>query len=313
MRAGPPAICLGEVHHRRSTPVVHEFTNAVRYVWLDPDRPDDLTRHHWAWSSTRPAPMRFRVGDYGRLEHNDGAISLGCQARDDLAPVLGHRPDGEVRMLSQIRHLGWLFNPITIFVVWGADPDVPAGAVLEVTNTPWKERHRYPIALGRRDGQFVARFAKQLHVSPFLDEDFDYRLNLDDRDDRIVVSLDVIPVGADDAVRHDDAASNHARTVAARCVTSDPDAPTDPDRRLPTVSTRLDVARVPATHATLSAALRAVPLSTQRVSAGIHAQALTLWRKRVPFVAHPDKRATNPDPSPTEPPVDHRLGGTARR
>jgi uncharacterized protein len=283
VRAGPPAVCVGVVHHRRSTPVVHEFTNAVRYVWVDPDRPDELTRHHWAWSSTRPAPMRFRTRDYGRSEAEGAVTGLADQARDDLAPALGHRPDGEVRMLSQIRHLGWLFNPITVFVVWDADPDVPVGAVLEVTNTPWKERHRYPVALARRDGRFVARFPKELHVSPFLDEDYDYLLSLDDRDDRIVVSLDVVP-DVDGA-----------------------------DGRRPTVSTRLDVARVPADRGALAAALWAVPLSTQRVSAGIHAQALTLWRKQVPFVAHPAKRTTTERSHPVDPPVDDRPGGTARR
>jgi uncharacterized protein len=294
VRAGPPAVCVGDVHHRRSTPVVHEFTDAVRYVWVDPDRPDQLTRHHWAWSSKRPAPMRFRTRDYGRLGSAGAPTSLADQARDDLAPALGHRPDGEVRMLSQIRHLGWLFNPITVFVVWDADPDVPVGAVLEVTNTPWKERHRYPIALEPCDGTYVARFAKELHVSPFLDEDFDYLLAIDDRDDRIVVCLDVVAGGGDDE-------------------------PIEP-----TVSTRLDVARAPADRGALAAALRAVPLSTQRVSAGIHTQALALWRKRVPFVAHPDKRTTTEQPHPhdhtttsaTHPvdlPVDDHLGGTARR
>lgn len=283
MRAGPAAVCVGTVHHRRRTPTVHEFTNAVRYVWIDPDRPEELTRHHWAWSSTRSAPMRFRARDFGRRGPEGAATGLAEQARDDLAPVLGHRPGGAVRMLSQLRHLGWLFNPITIFVVWDDEPDVPAGAVLEVTNTPWKERHRYPVALEQPDGRFVARFAKELHVSPFLDEDFDYLLALEDRDDRIVVSLDVVP--------HDDGT-----------------APAGP-----TVSTRLDVARVPADRDALAAALWAVPLSTQRVSAGIHAQALALWRKRVPFVAHPGKRRAPDRTHPVDPDVDDRLGGNPHR
>jgi DUF1365 family protein len=295
---------------------VHEFTNAVRYVWIDPNRPDDLTRHHWAWSSTWPAPMRFRARDYGRSEPAGVATSLADQARDDLAVALGRRPSGEVRMLSQIRHLGWLFNPITVFVVWDADPDVPVGAVLEVTNTPWKERHRYPVALALHDGRFVARFPKELHVSPFLDEDFDYLLAIDDRDDRIVMSLDVVP-GDDGAASADpDRIASTARAVG------DPATPDgDPT---PTVSVRLDVDRLPAGPRALAAALRAVPLSTQRVSAGIHAQAFALWRKRVPFVAHPRKRTTTEEHHPGEPtateqahqvdpPVDDRLGGNTRR
>ena len=53
---------------------------------------------------------------------------------------------------------------------------------------------------------------------------------------------------------------------------------------------RLD--RVPPTRSALTRALVREPLPTHRVSAGIHAHAAQLWRKRVPFVAHPAKRST---------------------
>ncbi len=231
--------------------------------------------------------MRFRSCDYGRADLTadpvGGHDTLGDQVRDDLEGVLHHRPAGEVRMLSQLRHLGWLFNPITVFLAWDADPERPVGAVLEVTNTPWKERHRYPVALARHNGHFRARFPKALHVSPFLDEAFDYVLTIDDRDDRVVVALDVV-ASADDvgAVLPDDGAAEAA-----------------------TVSTRLDVGREAATRDSLAAALRAVPLSTHRVSAGIHLQALALWRKRVPFVPHPSKRPST-DHRRLAPSADHR-------
>src|SRR5690606_34789859 len=87
---GGAAVCDGTVFHRRSTPAQHEFRNRVSYVWLDPDDPESLTGAHPLWSATRIAPARFRRSDYGA----SATGSLADAARDELAPVLGERPDG---------------------------------------------------------------------------------------------------------------------------------------------------------------------------------------------------------------------------
>ncbi len=261
MNPGAPALCTGTVFHRRLRPTVHEFAYPVRSVWFDPDDPDAVAAAHPLWSATHAAPARFRPGDYG-----DGSRStLGEQVRRDLTPVLGGRPEGAVRMLTQWRRWGWLFNPITLFVAWdgddGDDGDdrQPVGAVLEVTNTPWKERHRYATALHpAADGSLTATVDKVLHVSPFLDEGYRYDVSVGAADEHsLTFGIDV----ADRA------------TGAVVLVTG------------------MRLALAPVTRESLGAALRNDVLPTHRVSAGIHAQAARLWRKRVPFVAHPAKRA----------------------
>lgn len=255
MRAGPPAICRGSVVHRRTQPTVHEFRNPLSYVWLDPDDPDALCDAHPLWSASRPSPARFRRRDYGM----DAAGSLGDGVRTDLADVTGWRPDGEVRMLTQVRRWGWLFNPITVFVAWHVDPEMPVGVVLEVTNTPWKERHRYPVVLGAPDdaGWMAAQVDKRLHVSPYLDEEFRYDVRLRALEERIEFRLDVVRRG----------------------------------ESVPTLTTNMVAAREAATRGALSRSLRTNPFPTHRVSFGIHLQAARLWLKRVPFVPHPSKRA----------------------
>ena len=269
VRPGVPAVCAGHVAHRRLVPKVHEFRYPVSYVWLDPDAPGDLCRHHPLWSATHPSPARFRSHDYG-----DGStVSLGDQVRDELCHALGRRPAGQVRMLTQLRRWGWLFNPITLYVAWDADDETPAGAVLEVTNTPWKERHRYAVALDAADrangetARFTARVRKVLHVSPFLDEEFDYVINISAIDlpaavdsDSLDLTIDVVEPETDQAV----------------------------------LTTRLQLGRVPASRRSLGIALRQNVAPTHRVSMRIHAQAAILWVKRVPFVAHPRKRKNHP-------------------
>ena len=256
MIPGPPALCEGTVVHRRAAPATHRFTSPVSQVWFDPDEPSRLCGLHPAWSHRRPALVRYRRGDYGVRESG----SLADEAREDIGRVLGQVPQGPVRMLSQLRRWGWLLNPITFFFVWDlASRDdsadlAPVGVVLEVTNTPWKERTRYPLVLERSGSRLVADFDKTMHVSPFLGLGHRYRLSVADRDNEIAVDIDVLePSGS--VILH----------------------------------TALRTGRSTATRALLGRSLRTRPFPTHRVSAGIHAQAARLWAKRVPIVPHPKK------------------------
>ncbi len=257
MRPGPSALCEGSVIHRRAETAAHQFTYPVSQVWIDPDEPEALCSQHWAWSASRPSPARFRRSDYGG-EHARATHSLSEEVRADVSAVLGHPVTGPVRMLTQVRRWGWLFNPITIFLLWDDPTTRPVGAVLEVTNTPWKERHRYPLALEVEGNNLRSTFDKELHVSPFLGIGYRYDFRVVDRDDRVAIDIDVIDPNG---------------TVA--------------------VHTALRTRREPATRKNLSSSLLSTPLPTHRVSAGIHVQAARLWRKGVPFVSHPKR--TSPE------------------
>jgi len=229
-------------------------------VWIDPDDPVALFGRSRLFSSRRPAPVRFRPTDYGTVDAPVGSAAV----RDELEQVLGHRPDGPVRMLTQPRRWGWLFNPFTLYVAWDDAQDGPVGAVVEVTNTPWKERHRYALALPRPGTELRTTFDKELHVSPFLGEDHQYELCLGAEGDQLTVELDVMgPAGT------------------------------------PVVETRLEVERLAPTPAAMRRFVTHNPLATHRVSAGIHLEAVKLWAKRVPFIPHPKRNDRH-----LAPPVD---------
>lgn len=253
-----PSICEGVVHHRRTRPAVHEFSQPVSMVWIDPDRPGELFDRHPLWSARRPAPYRFRRRDYGPI---GDATPLAVGVRRALAESLGGEPRGPVRMLTQPRTMGWLFNPITLYFAWDDAADDPVGVVAEVTNTPWKERHRYAVPLSGGSPS-LAEFDKELHVSPFLGAPLRYRLAVGACAGRLDVSIDVL-----DAQQ----------------------------RSLPPVlQTSLQLELQPADRRALTGAMLRHPFPTHRVSARIHREALHLWRKGVPFVAHPRRGAKAP-------------------
>ena len=259
MRPGEAALCDGTVWHHRSSPVNHDFEYPVAYVWLDPDAPEHLTSPHPLWSHRHPAPARFRQADYG-----DGSgRRLSTCVRSLITDQLGFRPSGAVRMLTQVRRWGWLFNPITVYVAWGRNPDVPVAIVLEVTNTPWRERHHYTAALQQvpHDGatRYRARIGKALHVSPFLDEDFEYLVELaPDAHGRLIeLAIDAVRPGTEE-------------TVLETAISLDPR---------------------PVTRRALGRSLRARLAPTHRVSIGIYVEAMRLWRRGVMYVPHPSRRA----------------------
>lgn len=274
-------VCPGTVFHRRNRPRLHQFTYPVSYLWLDPDRPDDVCHAHWAWSSTSAlAPVRFRTADYG-LDPDRGVITpervdlvglpLGRQVRAILHRSIGLDLDGPVRMITQPRRWGWLFNPITVYLVWADVPDDPIGAVLEVTNTPWKERHHYAVALEgdvSSPRTFTAKFDKVLHVSPFLDEDYHYEMGL---------TVHHWPAGG-----RPTSCSGETRLELSLDVVDDSGT---------VVETLLRLNPQPVTSRTLGHSLLHHGLPTHRTSFGIHHQALKLAAKRVPFIAHPRSRS----------------------
>jgi DUF1365 family protein len=70
--------------------------------------------------------------------------------RDLVEARTGRRPLGAVQTLTQVRTHGYVFNPLTVHYclrparVDGAPPELEV-VVLEVTSTPWHERHCYVV------------------------------------------------------------------------------------------------------------------------------------------------------------------------
>ena len=245
------ALYDGRVQHARVGPPAHAFGYRVRFAWLDLDElPELFARRGLAgWRRL----VRFRREDYlGPSEH-----PLREAVLERVEAELGRRPDGPVRLLTQLRVLGYVFNPVSFYYCFDAAGALSA-VVAEITNTPWGERHAYVLdAAGAREGdELVWRFPKRFHVSPFfgMAQEYEWRFGVPGE------SLSISMTNREGGERVFSAG------LACR------------RRPLPT--------RGPA-----GPLLRAAPLSL-RVHAAIYWQALRLWWKRAPFHVHPKKRAS---------------------
>jgi uncharacterized protein len=250
------AIYEGEVSHTRFGPGPgNSFSYRVAMPLLDLAEVDAVMGLHPAWSDRRISPVRFRREDFV----GDPATPLTRAVKDLVGDRTGRRPEGPVAMLANLRTWGWLFNPISLYFC--ADRTTPVGdpgsigsMVAEVENTPWHDRHAYVVG-----GPGTYRFAKELHVSPFLPSDVDYRLRYTAPGERLIVSLEVLRG----------------------------------DR--PLLAATLSLRRRPVDRAALSRLLWRYPVLTHRVTAGIYAHAARLRLKGAPFFSHPARQSRVPD------------------
>jgi len=169
-----PGIASGAVTHRRLVDRTRRFTRRLSLVVVDLDR-TSMVEESPFWrtvgfpgSSRRWRPAELRRRDF--LPELDGTLSDAV--RNLVEGAGGNRPNGPVLLVTQPRLFGWCFNPLSCYLCLDEGGGIEA-AVLEVTNTPWGERHPYVLL-----GPGPWSFDKALHVSPFLEDDRRYEASI---------------------------------------------------------------------------------------------------------------------------------------
>ncbi|MDX2310501.1 DUF1365 domain-containing protein [Pseudomonas sp. On1] len=166
-------LCQGWISHRRLSPRAHAFRYRIGMFYLDLDEQAGwlgLSRWLGRW---RLAPLCWRESDYLPSLTRQG-LPLAQAARLLVSQATGQVPDGRVYLLTQLRCWGLSFNPVSFYFCHDRDGHL-AAILLEVRNTPWRERFHYVLPV---QGDLTRPFAmaKAFHVSPFLPLDMDYRL-----------------------------------------------------------------------------------------------------------------------------------------
>ncbi len=243
---------FGVVRHRRFDAVRHAFSVRLYLAYLDLAELEPLFAGRWFWSAKRWAPMRFRRADY----FGSPDVPLAEAVRDEVGRQLGVRPDGAVRVLTNLRAFGYVQNPVSIYYCFDRSERLVA-VLAEITNTPWGERHHYVLGADPARATLHGRFRKQFHVSPFQPMEQDYEWAIAVPGQRLAVHMQ----------------NRRAGTKV--------------------FDATLLLQRAPWTTGNLTRALLRHPWMTAKVALGIYWHAFRLWWKRAPFHTHPQKRTAS--------------------
>jgi uncharacterized protein len=242
------ALYVGKLRHRRFSPRSHSFSYPVYMAFLDIDRLPELMRvsrfasyNRWNWTS------------YNERDHfGDARLSLRERLSQDAGRHGISLPDGPVFLLTHLRYLGYVFNPVSFYYCYD-QAGAPELMMAEVNST-FGEAHNYWLSASNERASVAAKrytAAKAMHVSPFMDMHLQYDWIFTPPGERLVA---------------------HMNTLADGKAFFD---------------ATLQLERRPWERRELHRALAAYPLMTLRVTGAIHWEAFRLWLKHVPVFTHP--------------------------
>ncbi len=172
-RAWTSAFYTGRVFHVRLGSLAHRFNYGHFLVGLELGELPALFKGRWLWSAEHFNLAAFRRGDH----LGDPARPLADCVRELVRQRTGSAPEGRIVLLTQLRHFGYVFNPVSFYFCLDASGATQA-IVAEINNTPWGEQHCYVLcardAEHGPDGRMKFRFAKDFHISPFFPMQLEY-------------------------------------------------------------------------------------------------------------------------------------------
>jgi DUF1365 family protein len=271
------AIGISAVRHRRHRPREHRVQLSTLHVLVDVDELPEIDRRVPGFGHNRRAVMAIRDEDHLAVSPPSSDAASRSSLRARVEALLADRgvelPRGRLQLLCHPRMFGHVFDPVAWWFAY--HPDGALGLVLAEVSSTFGDRVVYVLddLEPGPNGTVRAVAEKRLHVSPFLPvEGLRYRF--------LIRAPGASPAG---------------RVLVHMEVQ-------DEDGVILDATQRVELAAF--TTGGLIRALVRYPLVSLRALGHIHAHALMIWWKRIPF---------HPRPAPPADALRVRQGRIGRR
>ncbi|MBS1953193.1 MAG: DUF1365 domain-containing protein [Cyanobacteria bacterium SZAS-4] len=235
--------CLYEskITHQRLHPKRHRVKHSMFSFYLDLDELQQITKH-----SRLLAVNNFALyALFDRDHFDEGNTSLKQKVIDHVESIHPRLQITHVHVLTSLRFLNYVFNPITVFFCFDDAMKIKC-AVAEVGNT-FGEKKPYLI-LSDGSSKLKDKQKKNFYISPFISLDADVVFDIDIPNQKLTFNIDTVENG---------------QTVLAA---------------------NMHGTKCELTDKNLLALTFKYPFVTFFVVGAIHFHALILWLKRVPFI-----------------------------
>ena len=250
------SLYTGLVTHTRVHPLYHNFKYKMLWYCLDLDRLTSFFERLKFHAYDKFNLISFHQKDY---ENTDSNTDLKTAVQQIILENTGQHFHGKIFILTQLRFLGFVFNPVTFYFCFD-EQDQLKYTIAYITNTPWNEKKPYVFSRDIAESHKCERiehkteFKKAFHISPFNPMDMHYQWQFYLEPNKIEINMDCYQ-GANLAMNAHMKLSQ--QPIAARRAFT-----------------------IPLTY----------PFQGIKVLGGIYWQAFKLWLKRAPLYTHPKFR-----------------------
>lgn len=221
-------------------------------MYLDLDELEPVLATSRWWQKDRLAIAQFKRSDY----FGDANVPLKkavLQAVNEAGIPLVNKTS-RVCVLTNLRYFGYIINPITVYYCFDESGQLQA-MLIEVTNTPWGQKHHYILKCDPNRNKQRITFKKDMHVSPFHPMDMYYNWISNSPAEKLTIHMQNCQL------------NNKENT----CVF---------DATLILEQEKIE-------EGTLTKLMLSYPFMTLKVVMAIYWQAVKLFVKRVPFYSNP--------------------------